>query len=115
MVFDSCQLYANDTDLCAYNRRSTTTSPLINHGTASARLHRQDDSTTTRLHRQDYFAAVLTSFCVLPHDMQDYDYSMIKAKFESLHDSMTQLDTRGIPAAAQEQDGHSKPMKPKTS
>jgi hypothetical protein len=58
--------------------------------------------------------------------MQDYDF---KAGFESLPDSTNRLDTRrvtdegmtprvldiGLPATAQEQDGHSKPKKPKTS
>jgi hypothetical protein len=46
-----------------------------------------------RLHRRDDYAAVSMSFCVLLHDMQDYDF---KARFESLPDSTTWLDTRGL-------------------
>jgi hypothetical protein len=46
-----------------------------------------------RLHRHDDSVAVSTSFYVLPHDMPDYDF---KARFESLPDSTTRLDTQGL-------------------
>jgi hypothetical protein len=61
--------------------------------TASTRLHHHDDSAIMRLYRRDDSAAVSTSFCVLPHDMQDYNF---KARLESLPDSTTRLDTRGL-------------------
>jgi hypothetical protein len=70
----------NYTDL-ALQLRFTRTSPLIIRGTTSGRLHRHGDSATMRIHRHDDFADVSTSFCVLPHDMQYYDF---KARFESL-------------------------------
>jgi hypothetical protein len=56
------------------------TLPLMIYGTASTRLHSHDNLATMRLHRRDNSAAVSTSFCVLPHDMRDYDYLMIKAR-----------------------------------
>jgi hypothetical protein len=79
-----------------------------------------------RLHHRNDFTTRLTSFGALTHDMQDYDF---KPRFESLPDSMTRLDTQGatnegmtprvltfgLPAAAQEQDGHSKPKKPNSN
>jgi hypothetical protein len=95
--FDSCWPHASDINLFAYHNQtlgsSTMTSPLMIHGTTSARLHCHGDSATMRLHRHDDSAAVLTSFCVLPHDMQDYDF---KARFESLPGSTTRLDTQGL-------------------
>jgi hypothetical protein len=97
VVFDSCHLRASDTNLFAYNDQklggSITTSPLMIHGTASARLHHHGDSATMRLHRRGDSTAVSTSFCVLPHDIQDCDF---KARFESLPDSTIRLDTRGL-------------------
>jgi hypothetical protein len=49
-----------------------------------------------RLNRRDDFATVSTSFCILPHGMQDYDYSMLKERFEFLPDSTTRLETWGL-------------------
>jgi hypothetical protein len=72
---------------------STTTSPLMIRGIASTRLHHHGDLATMRLHHRDDSTAVSTSFCVLPHDMQDYDF---KVRLESLPDSTTRLDTRGL-------------------
>jgi hypothetical protein len=96
-VFDSCHPHASDTNLFAYNDQtlggSTMTLPLIISGTASARLHHHGDSDTMGLHRRNDSAAVSTSFCVLSHDMQDCGF---KARFESLPDSTTRLDTRGL-------------------
>jgi hypothetical protein len=130
VVFNSCQPHASDTNLFAYNDQmlwgSTTTSPLTIRKTASIRLHHYRDLAIMQLHRRNDFATMSTLFGVVTHDMhmQDYDFN---ARFESLPNFMTQLDTRGttdeemtprvliigIPAAAQEQDGHSKPKKPK--
>jgi hypothetical protein len=96
-VFDSCQPHASDTNLFTYNdqtlRGSTTTSPLMIRRTASVRLHHQRDLAIMRLRRRNDFATVSTSFGALTHDMQDYDF---KARFESLPDSTTRLDTRGL-------------------
>jgi hypothetical protein len=46
-----------------------------------------------QLHYCNDFATMSTSFGALTHDMQDYDF---KASFESLPDSTTRLDTRGL-------------------
>jgi hypothetical protein len=46
-----------------------------------------------QLHHHNDFATMLTSFGALTHDMQDYDF---KARFESLPDSTTRLDIRGL-------------------
>jgi hypothetical protein len=66
---------------------------LMISGTTSARPHHHGDSATMRLHRHDDSVAVSTLFCVLPHDILDYDF---KVRFESLPDSTIRLDTRGI-------------------
>jgi hypothetical protein len=97
MVFDSCHPHASGTNLFAYNDQtlvgSTTTSPLMIRGTASVRLHHHRDLAIMRLRRRNDFATMSTSFGDLTHDMQDYDF---KARFESLPDSTTRLDTRGL-------------------
>jgi hypothetical protein len=51
-----------------------------------------------QLHRRNDFATMSTSFGALTHDMQDYDMQDydFKARFESLPDSTTRLDTRGL-------------------
>jgi hypothetical protein len=46
-----------------------------------------------QLHHRNDFATMSTSFGALTHDMQGYDF---KARFESLSDSTTRLDTRGL-------------------
>jgi hypothetical protein len=96
-VLNSSQPHASDTNLFAYNDQTlgglTTTPPLIIRGTASTRLLHHGDLATMQLHRRDNSAAVSTTFCVLPYDMQDYDF---KARFESLSNSMTRLDTREL-------------------
>jgi hypothetical protein len=106
VVFDSYHPHDSDTNLFAYNNQtlggSTTMSPLMISGTASAQLHRHRDSATMRLHHRDNSVGVSTSFCVLPHDMQDYDF---KARFESLPNSTTRLDTQGY-WRGHDQSGH---------
>jgi hypothetical protein len=96
-VFDSCQPHTSDTNLFAYNDQtlggSTMTPPLMICGTSSNRLYHHGDSAIMRLHRRDDFATVSTSFGALTHDMQDCDF---KARLESLPDSTTRLDTRGL-------------------
>jgi hypothetical protein len=69
----------------AYSKHSTTTLP-----TASIRQHHHHDSATVRLHRPRH---ARTSFGALTRDMQDYN---VKARLESLPDSMNRLDTRGL-------------------
>jgi hypothetical protein len=69
------------------------TSLLTIREPAGIRLHHHRDLAIMQLHRCNDFATMSTSFGALTHDMQDYDF---KARFESLPDSMTQLDTRGL-------------------
>jgi hypothetical protein len=69
---------------------STTTSLLMICETASLRQHHHNDLAVVRLHRLRH---ARTSFGALSCDMQDYDF---KARFESLSDSTTRLDTQGI-------------------
>jgi hypothetical protein len=93
-VFDSCQPHASDINLLAYNNVTlgglTTTSPLMIRETAIVRQHHHNESATMRLPRP---RRARTSFGALTRDMQDYDF---KARFESLPDSTTRLDTRGL-------------------
>jgi hypothetical protein len=97
MVFDSCQPPASNTNLFAYNDQtlggSTMISPLMIRRTTSARLHRHSDSAIKRLPHCDDFATMSTSFGAMTHDRQDCDF---KARLESLPDSTTRLDTRGL-------------------
>jgi hypothetical protein len=96
-VFDSCHSHASDTNLFLYNDQtlggSTMTSPLMIHGTASIRLHHHRDLAIMRLRHRNDFATVSTSFGAPTHEKQDYDF---KARFESLPDSTTRIDTRGL-------------------
>jgi hypothetical protein len=57
------------------------------------RLHHHRYLAIMRLRCRNDFAIVSTSFGALTYDRQDYDF---KARLESLPDSMTRLDTRGL-------------------
>jgi hypothetical protein len=97
MPMTLCQPHASNTNFFAYNDQtlggSTTTSPQAICETTSLRLHRHRDLAIMQLYHRNDFTTMSTSFGALTHDMQDYDF---KARFESLPDSTTRLDTWGL-------------------